>query len=662
MQVNDILKLKGDHVVTIGPRTTVAEAARILKREAIGDLVVTESDGRPVGIISERDLAHGVATADETYPRTPVGELMSRDVVTCAPGCSIDAAEILMTAHHIRHLPVLDGQKLVGIVSLRDFPTYRIGRLETENEHLRENNQGLRRFLEKSPDAIYVQIGGQIAFVNAKAVEIFGATDPGQLIGMPSLELFHPDAREIIRNRRANTRAVGTSMPMAEIRHQRLDGTEFYGESAGTPITWDGEPAVLAVIRDVTERRLAAHKLQQAKEAAETANLAKSNFLATMSHEIRTPMNGVLGMAHLLLDTELDGEQREFIDTIRQSGESLLAVISDILDFTKVEAGEIALECVEFRPTEIIELIVSLLRPQADKKGLRLSTNIGSGVPQFVEGDPGRLQQILFNLVGNAIKFTDQGAVTISAMVDGQDEQGVRLRFSVNDTGLGISSSAQQQIFGRFTQVDSSLTRQFGGTGLGLAIAKQLSELMGGEIGVESELGEGSTFWFTVALAVSSGSLLHLTSAKNIASPGGDDRASRGLRVLLAEDNPVNQRVASAILTRAGHRVDTVANGIEAINAVKTLHYDVVLMDVQMPEMGGVAATKAIRAIGGRKGDIPVIAITANAMAGDREEYLEAGMNDYLTKPFKPNDLLTAIDRWMNESQPTDELPIRGIA
>ncbi len=351
----------------------------------------------------------------------------------------------------------------------------------------------------------------------------------------------------------------------------------------------------------------------------------------------------------------------EFVDTIRQSGESLLAVISDILDFTKVEAGELDLKFVPFRPLEIVELVVSLLAPQADKKGLDLSTDIDSEIPRSVKGDPVRLQQILINLVGNAIKFTDRGAVTISVTVEEQDTYEARLRFSTRDTGLGISSSAQGQIFGRFTQVDSSLARQFGGTGLGLAIAKQLCELMGGEIGVESELGEGSTFWFTVPLTISSEASTVAAAVTSLASSSTDDGRTRGSRILLAEDNPVNQRVAAAILTRAGHTVDTVANGIGAINAVKSRHYDVILMDVQMPEMDGVTATKAIRAFAGEKRNIPIIAITANAMAGDREEYLEAGMNDYLPKPFKPNELLTAIDRRMKESQPSYDLPIRGM-
>ena len=268
MQVKDILKLKGGRVVTIGPETTAAEAARILKREAIGDLVVTAPDGRLIGIISERDLAYGVATATESYARTLVGDMMSCDVVTCSPESSIDAAEHLMTTHKFRHLPVLDGGNLVGIVSLRDFPNFRIERLESENENLRENNQSLRLFLEKCPDAIYVQMDGHIVYVNAKAVEIFGANHPGQIVGSPSLDLFHPEAREFIRNRRVNTRAVGTSMPMAEVQHQRLDGTDFYGESAGTPVRWDGEAAVLVVVRDISGRKRAAQKLQKAKDAA----------------------------------------------------------------------------------------------------------------------------------------------------------------------------------------------------------------------------------------------------------------------------------------------------------------------------------------------------------------------------------------------------------
>ena len=593
--------------------------------------MVTTDGGRLVGIVSERDLAYGVATATASYPQMPVSNMMSRHVVTCGPDSSIDAAEHLMTTHKFRHLPVLDGETLVGIVSLRDFPNYRIERLESENKNLRENNRSLRNFLEKSPDAIYVQMDGHVVFVNAKAVEVFGANHPGELVGMPSLDLFHPEARDVIRSRRVNTRVVGTSMPMAEVRHQRLDGSEFYSESAGTPVLWDGEEAVLVVVRDITGRMRAAQSLQKAKEAAESASQAKSNFLATMSHEIRTPMNGVLGMAHLLIDTKLDDEQRDYVNTIRQSGESLLAVISDILDFTKVEAGEIELECIPFRPAEIVDLIESLLTPQAVQKGLSLSVEVSPGIPARVEGDPARLQQILFNLVGNAIKFTDRGSVVIRAQVASQDKQQAQLRFSVCDTGVGVSPSVQERIFGRFTQADSSSTRQYGGTGLGLAIAKQLCELMGGEIGVESTPGQGSTFWFTISVDISAEPALHVTSTTEAPMPNVENRSDCSLRILLAEDNPVNQRVASAILTRAGHRVDAVANGFEAVKAVKTLQYDVVLMDVQMPEMDGVAATREIRSLAGPVGNIPVVAIhgqcdgrRSRAIPGCRNERLFA--------------------------------------
>ena len=380
-----------------------------------------------------------------------------------------------------------------------------------------------------------------------------------------------------------------------------------------------------------------------------------------MSHEIRKPMNGVLGMTHLLFDTNLDDEQRDFVETIRQSGESLLAVINDILDFTKAEAGEINLKLVEFRPTEIVEHIVDLMAPQAVEKGLGLSTDFGSKIPRLVTGDPVRLRQILINLVSNAIKFTDQGTITINLNVVEADKQNARLRFSVSDTGIGITKPAQEQIFRRFTQVDSSLARQFGGTGLGLAIAKQLCELMGGEIGVESEFGEGCTFWFTVDLSISNESS---TDSDVVAtaneSPDADECTAGELLILLVEDNPVNQRVAIAVLTRAGHRVDAVVNGIEAVSAVNAQLYDVILMDVQMPEMDGIAATKAIRAFGGENRNTPIVAITANAMAGDREECLKAGMTDYLAKPFKPVDLLATIDRCMNEPEVTSNVLIRG--
>jgi len=561
-----------------------------------------------------------------------------------------------------------------------------------------------------------------------------------------------------------------------------------------SPTRYGGREAVCAVVRDVTNQKRLEVAMERARDAALESARLKAEFLANMSHEIRTPMNGVIGMTGLLLDTPLNDEQREFAETIRDSGESLLTIINDVLDFSKIEAGKLQFETLDFDFRHALEGAAELLTERATTKHLELALHVDDDVPTALRGDQGRLRQVLVNLIGNAIKFTETGEVIVRAALVERGLDDAVVRVEVQDTGIGMAEHAQDRLFQAFTQADGSTTRRYGGTGLGLAISRRLVELMGGKIGVTSQVGVGSMFWFTARFTLQSdpsgetlsptelqgrrvlvvddnatnrrilehqlgrwavdhasaadgesalqmlreaaqrgrpfelvildrqmpgmdgitlaamiradalirnvaavmltslgrhdstalaelGITIHLTKPVKQAqlyecltqALGGKVRSARRTsqpvqalapqqpskaRVLVAEDNVVNQKVVQLLLSRLGYAVDLVANGLEAIDALSRIRYDLVLMDWQMPELDGFETTRRIRSHEGGASRIPIIAMTASALAGDREACLEAGMDDYLAKPIKTTELQDVLERWTARKRPAVLLPV----
>ncbi|MDO8605282.1 MAG: PAS domain S-box protein [Phaeospirillum sp.] len=644
---------------------------------------------------------------------------------------------------------------------------------QVEIERLAQRNASI---LESVDDGIFgLDLNGKATFVNRAAAEMLGY-EPSELVDVDILPLVASDAKTAESLYGVLLR-LSDSLRDDNATFHRRDGSLLPVEYIASPVLeQERQVGVVVGFRDTTQRRLVESQLRDAKEAAEAGNRSKSEFLATMSHEIRTPMNGVIGMTGLLLDTKLDDEQRHFAETIRDSGESLLTVINDILDFSKMEAGKLDLDYTEFELVPLVESVVDILAPRAHAKGIEIASLIDPGLRMVVRSDPGRLRQMLMNLGGNAVKFTEKGGVSIEVHIAERSEGRMVVSFEVRDTGIGIPQDAQGRLFSMFSQVDASTARRYGGTGLGLAISKRLADLMGGEVGLHSEPGQGSRFWVrlpveimgaqlatppdlhgrrvlvvddnpvnldvlerqltafgvTVRACGDAGSAMtelthaaaaghrwevavidaqmpmvsgpdmvrmiraipmlrdtkvivtssqgvieraeacatdaflhkplrqasildtiarilgvgeHLPGARTPADEDAGEAQPQGrrLRILVAEDNPVNQQVAMGLLRKFGHTVDVVGDGLEAVEAVRLLPYDLVLMDLQMPEMDGLEATRTIRALPGHLARIPIVAMTANAMRGDEQRCLDAGMNGYIAKPIDRRKLMEVL-------------------
>ncbi len=611
--------------------------------------------------------------------------------------------------------PLLSGDRLVGVVALfarQALDDATLEALESIAEKLglfidrqaalialQASEAHIRLIVDTALDGVVtVDAHGVVLGWNIQAERIFG-WQASEAMGRPVSELIVPPemrAAHLAGIEAFRRTGIGTILgKRIEVTGQRRNGDRFPMELSVNPVSTNAGTGFSAFMRDISDRKQAETRLQDAARAieeanarlhqsllqaeklaeeAQAANKAKSEFLATMSHEIRTPMNGILGFVQLLSDTPLNPEQREFTGIIRQSGDALLSIIDDILDFSKVEAGKLTLNCAPFDVLPVVQEVVGLLTPKAAEKGLHLTLKLAANQPGQVVGDPARVRQVVTNLVGNAIKFTETGGVTVEMECGpppGGDPHDSRqhLRISVLDTGIGISEEKQRLLFQKFTQLDSSTTRRFGGTGLGLAISKQLITLMNGRVGCTSAPGRGSTFWFSIPLATATAiqrNACALPPPSRAATPTSptppaprlDPSApSDALTVILAEDNSTNRALARRLVEKCGFRVETAVNGREAVEKSAADGCIAILMDCDMPEMDGFEATHAIRlrerATGGR---LPIIALTANAMAGDREKCLEAGMDDYLSKPVKFPDLQATLARWVASSQPAPPL------
>ena len=554
---------------------------------------------------------------------------------------------------------------LLVLSALALYQMYRYARRLAERERF------LRTIFETSDGAIFfVDPAGRITHANERMAVMWGYP-LAELIGAEYVMLVHPDEREVGRERMKKLMASELPFVRNQREYVRKDGSVFWGFLCGRQLRDERNQFIglVGLIADVSEQKAAltevehyrnhleelVHErtveLEVAKEAAEGASRAKSTFLANMSHEIRTPMNAIIGLTHLLRRDQLTPQQADRMGKIAGAADHLLSILNDILDISKIESGKLVLENAPFRMVDLVEHLISLNAERAETKGLSFRTQF-SELPTILIGDRLRLSQALLNYISNAIKFTEQGSITLRASIVSEDENGLLARFEVKDSGIGIDEEAASRLFKSFEQADNSTTRKYGGTGLGLAITRRLAELMGGEVGFESQPGAGSTFWMTARFSRAKPdahpqSALTLTVASS--APEEQLRAPHyaGLRILLAEDDRLNQEIALEILHElAGLNLTLANNGLVAVNLAKTQKFDLILMDLLMPEMNGLTAASEIRALPGYK-QTPIIAMSANAFAEDRARCQAVGINDHVPKPVDPDQLFNTLLKWL---------------
>jgi PAS domain S-box-containing protein len=520
---------------------------------------------------------------------------------------------------------------------------------KTIEARLAEQLQFVEVLLEATPTAIYLKdVDGRYLRFNKAFEELMGI-ERSQWIGKTVFDLIagessgvmHAKDIELFEKRELQTyEASFRNRRTGEMR----DG--LYWKAPLTD-TQDNVTGLVGTILDITEKNRFEQALREAKRSAEAASQAKSDFLANMSHEIRTPMNGVIGMTDLALDTPLNTTQREYLNIVKSSAQSLMVILNDILDFSKIEAGKMNIETVEFSIIETVGETLKALMPRAYKKSIALVSELHADLPRRVIGDPVRIRQVITNLCDNAIKFTSHGSVTVAVEAKPVSSGLLEIQIAIRDTGIGIAPEKQLGVFEAFNQADTSTTREFGGTGLGLTICTRLVQLMGGRIWLESVMGQGSTFRFTVQVQAPTD---HVRPATGENESAVNLPAHPALQILLVEDHPINQMLATTLLQKWGHTVVLAKNGQESVDLFPTRSWDVVLMDMQMPVLGGLDATRLIRAIEGAGERTPIIAMTANAMESDREACLQAGMDDYLAKPFNANELQAMLTRYSAKS------------